>query len=310
MTDTGDTVGGGRVRSDAMIITTKEVARWSAWMRAGNKSTETIDLRVYHVTRVMRDLGLDPWSVETEQIVEYLGSRSWAAATKRSYRASLRAFYSWAQATGRRADNPAALTPIVTVPRSLPRPVPDSVLHGAIAKADTRTRKILLLAASCGLRRGELARARREDIVADLVGHSIRVLGKGGGQRLVPLPAGLAAVLLAQDPGHLFTSQAWGREGRSLTPAHVGKLVSEVLPEGWTCHTLRHRCATVAYRATRDLRAVQELLGHAKPETTMVYTLVQEDAVRAAVDAATVSVLTTGQSGGNGTARVPGLHRP
>ena len=68
-----------------------------------------------------------------------------------------------------------------------------------------------------------------------------------------------------------------------LTPAHVGKIVSRLLPEAWTCHTLRHRCATVAYHASHDLRAVQELLGHAKPETTAAYTLVPQDSVRALV---------------------------
>lgn len=51
-------------------------------------------------------------------------------------------------------------------------------------------------------------------------------------------------------------------------------------------HTLRHRCATVAYAKTRDLRAVQELLGHAKPETTAIYTAVPDDAVRDAMRAA------------------------
>ncbi|MFC6045762.1 tyrosine-type recombinase/integrase [Nocardioides hankookensis] len=235
----------------------------------------------------MRDIDVDPWSLTTEQLVVYLGSQSWQASTKRTYRASLRAFYAWAQATGRRADNPAALTPEITVPKKLPRPVPEAVLRDAIAAADDRVRLMLLLAATCGLRRGELARARLEDIVADLAGFSLVVHGKGRKQRLVPLPDGLAAVLRQLPPGYLFTSRAWGRAGAPLSPARVGELVSEVLPPGWTCHTLRHRCATVAYAATKDLRAVQELLGHSKPETTMVYTLIHEDSVRAAMTAAT-----------------------
>ncbi|GAA1790105.1 tyrosine-type recombinase/integrase [Nocardioides hankookensis] len=260
---------------------------WATWLRAANRSPDTIDLRTYQVRRVMRDIDVDPWSLTTEQLVVYLGSQSWQASTKRTYRASLRAFYAWAQATGRRADNPAALTPEITVPKKLPRPVPEAVLRDAIAAADDRVRLMLLLAATCGLRRGELARARLEDIVADLAGFSLVVHGKGRKQRLVPLPDGLAAVLRQLPPGYLFTSRAWGRAGAPLSPARVGELVSEVLPPGWTCHTLRHRCATVAYAATKDLRAVQELLGHSKPETTMVYTLIHEDSVRAAMTAAT-----------------------
>ena len=67
----------------------------------------------------------------------------------------------------------------------------------------------------------------------------------------------------------------------------MGKVISRWFPQGFTTHNLRHRCGTIAYqRGGRDLRAVQELLGHAKPETTARYTLVAPDAVRAAVMAA------------------------
>ena len=56
-------------------------------------------------------------------------------------------------------------------------------------------------------------------------------------------------------------------------------------------HTLRHRFATTAYGVERDLRAVQELLGHSKPETTARYVAVPEGALRTAVAGVTVSKL-------------------
>lgn len=84
-------------------------------------------------------------------------------------------------------------------------------------------------------------------------------------------------------PGWLFPSP---HGDRSLTPAHVGVLVSRALPDGWACHSLRHRFATVSYWSTKDIRAVQELLGHAKTETTMRYTLVQPESLRLAMLAA------------------------
>lgn len=59
-----------------------------------------------------------------------------------------------------------------------------------------------------------------------------------------------------------------------------------MLPDGWTTHTLRHRFATVSYAGTRDLLAVQELLGHSRPETTRGYVQLPQDALRAAVAAA------------------------
>lgn len=65
-------------------------------------------------------------------------------------------------------------------------------------------------------------------------------------------------------------------------PAHVGKLISRTLPAGWTTHTLRHRFASQAYAVDRDIRAVQELLGHASVVTTQIYTAIPDNARRRA----------------------------
>ena len=58
------------------------------------------------------------------------------------------------------------------------------------------------------------------------------------------------------------------------------------MPGIWTMHSLRHRTATRAYRATHDIVAVQQLLGHDSIATTQMYTLVEEDKVRLAILAA------------------------
>lgn len=261
------------------MVTGEALEAWVTWLRAAGRPDTTVTLRTYHVRRVFSELQVDPWGVSPEQLVEYLAAKDWAPETRRSYRASLRAFYAWAMATGRRADSPAHLLPVVQVPRALPRPTPENVYRAALLGADDRGRLMVQLAAICGLRRGEIARVRRDDVVDDLLGRSLVVKGKGGHVRSVPLPGGLAVQLLERAAGWVFPSPRGGH----LTPAHVGKIVSRLLPEGWTCHTLRHRCATVAYHASHDLRAVQELLGHAKPETTAAYTLVPQDSVRALV---------------------------
>jgi site-specific recombinase XerD len=77
-----------------------------------------------------------------------------------------------------------------------------------------------------------------------------------------------------------------GQVNGHLTSGYVSKLVSDALPPGWTAHTLRHRFASVAYSADRDIRAVQELLGHASVATTQIYTAIPKDALRRAVNAA------------------------
>ena len=106
--------------------------------------------------------------------------------------------------------------------------------------------------------------------------------GKGGKDRVIPISDDIARHLLALPDGWAFPSPAGGH----LTEQHVGKLIANVLPDGWTAHSLRHRFATTAYAGTRDLLAVQELLGHSRPETTRGYVRLPQDALRAAVAAA------------------------
>ena len=268
-----------------MVISEAVIESWSTWMRAAGRPETTIYLRTYHVRRAFREIAdAGPLTVTTEQLVEWLGSKAWKPDTRRSYRTSLRVFYAWAQATGRRQDNPAELIPHVRVPRGIPRPTPDAVYRRALMVADPEEQLMVKLAGVCGLRRGEIARVRREDVGHDLIGPCLRVIGKGGHERSVPLTDDIERDLLARPAGWIFPSPV--RPGMHRSPENVGKRVSRLLPEGWTCHSLRHRCATVAYAETRDLRAVQELLGHAKPETTARYTQVPVSAVRAAVHAA------------------------
>lgn len=260
-----------------------DLNKWASWMRAANNRPDTIDQRVYHVSRLLRETRGDPWSMTSEDLIDWLGSKAWKPNTLRSYRASFRAFFTWGQGLGRRRDNPALLIPRVKVPRGLPRPTPEQVYRDAVRATDDDVRLMINLAAVCGLRRGEISRVRREDVFADLLGWSLRVIGKGGHERHVPLTDGLAALLRARPPSWIFPSP---RRPGPLTPAHVGKLVSRAFPDGWTCHNLRHRCGTIAYEHTKDLRAVQELLGHAKPETTALYTQVRQASIREAVNGA------------------------
>ena len=138
------------------------------------------------------------------------------------------------------------------------------------------------LAGQIGLRRAEVARCRREDFERGFEGWSVRVVGKGGHTRVLPVPDDLARTVARMPWGWLFPNG----HGSHLSPDYVGRLLSRDLPRGYSGHSLRHRCGTTAYAATRDLLAVQALLGHARPETTAGYVALPEDSVRAAVMAA------------------------
>jgi site-specific recombinase XerD len=118
------------------------------------------------------------------------------------------------------------------------------------------------------------------------------VHGKGQKQRTVPLSDGLAELIRCGAVGHTpgMPERGWlfprWPEGGHLTPQYVGLLVARALPDQWTMHTLRHRFSSRAYRGTRNLRAVQMLLGHASIATTERYVAVDDSEMRAAMVAA------------------------
>ena len=155
---------------------------------------------------------------------------------------------------------------------------------------------MLALGACAGLRRAEIATCRGDALERDLDGWSLRVLGKGGRVRRVPLTDDMADQISARGTGWTFQGQVsdgqavlGDRTAGHLSAGRVGELVSELLPNPWTTHTLRHRFASAAYRADRDIRAVQELLGHVSVATTQVYTAVPDDAKRRAARAASLA---------------------
>jgi len=109
------------------------------------------------------------------------------------------------------------------------------------------------------------------------------VTGKGGRVRRVPLRADLAEALAAwsgDGAGWLFPGAIDGH----VSPDWVGRVLARTVA-GWSAHTLRHAAATRWYQASRDLLAVQALLGHSRPETTVRYVLLDNDALRAVIDA-------------------------
>jgi integrase/recombinase XerC len=110
-------------------------------------------------------------------------------------------------------------------------------------------------------------------------------------KRIVPISDSLAGLLRQGAAGHTpgMPIEGWlfptGRGGH-LTIHHVGSLVGRVLPPGFTMHALRHRFASRAYRGTRNLRAVQVLLGHQSIATTERYCAVDDFEIRAAMESA------------------------
>ncbi|MGZ9098636.1 MAG: tyrosine recombinase XerC [Brevundimonas sp.] len=208
---------------------------------------------------------------------------------------AIRAFHGFLD---RRCATPAPQLALVRGPRikpSLPRPVSEDQARGLMHEPDAdpdaapweaaRDRAVLTLLYGCGLRISEgLSLTRADAPLTD----ALRILGKGGKTRLAPvLPAVRAAVdaYLALQPFPLAPTDALfrARRGGPLSPRHVQATVQRLrgrlgLPASATPHALRHSFATHLLGAGADLRAIQELLGHASLSTTQKYTAV--DAAR------------------------------
>lgn len=242
----------------------------------------TVDLRRKQLARFARQVpGLLIADIDQETVEAWLAVQDWAPATRRSHLAALRTFFKWCVRRGYLTESPVEDIAQGPMPRPNPRPVDDEAYAFALAVADPRERLLLRLAAEAGLRRAEVAKVHARDIFRDLDGWSLIVQGKGGHVRYVPLKDDLARALRACGEGYIFP----GNEDGHLSAAHVGVLVRRLLPVHFTMHKLRTRFGTRAYAATRDLRAVQELLGHASPATTQAYIQVPREAMRAAVEA-------------------------
>lgn len=255
-----------------------EIKGWTDWYAAGGAPKTTIELRRYQLTRLALSFpDRDPWTITSDELASWMAGHQWSRETLRSYRAALRTFYGWAHASGMIESDPARLLRKVPAVPGVPRPAAECTISDALHRADERAWLMLMLGSRHGMRRGEIARVSTRDLRVDGPNWSLIVHGKGGKDRQIPLLAEVARTIRDAPAGWLFPNG----KGTHLTPAHVGKLVRRALEGEATAHQLRHRFATRTYQATRDIRAVQELLGHASVATTQRYTKVTDDALRA-----------------------------
>lgn len=264
---------------------------------AGGQREATRTLRRHQLHYLARCLGCPPDEVTADMLVGWFGKHThWSSEHRRSSRSAVRGFFSWAYKAGRVPNYLGDVLPRLPQPKPAPRPAPDDAWQAALAAADARTTLMLRLAAEAGLRRAEVAQVQTRDVFIAGGSAQLVVNGKGGKRRIVPISAELAGLIRRGAAGHTpeLAAFAWGTsgwlfpdaDGGHLTAGWVGLLVARVLPEGYSMHTLRHRFASRAYRGTRNLRAVQTLLGHASIATTERYTAVDDDEVRAAAASA------------------------
>ncbi len=236
--------------------------------------------------------GIDDWTaVDTALLRRYLAARHAAGLAPRSLQrrlSALRGLYRWLRHSGRAAHDPVAE---LRAPRGeRPLPATLSIDHTErlldLPGDDPLTRRdraLLELIYSSGLRLSEVAALDREDLTDDL--SLVRVTGKGGKTRVVPVGRKARAALRdwlalreewlrgrGPQPA-LFLSRRGGRLSRRAIQQRLDRRARQQgLPEHVHPHRLRHAFASHLLESSGDLRAVQELLGHASLATTQIYT--------------------------------------
>jgi len=220
-------------------------------------------------------------------------------ATRARHLSAIRSFFRFLK---RRygIDNPA-LRLIATprakrpVPRALDvtqaRAVTDGIAGlSEVAALQARDAALFTLLYGCGLRIGEALALDVRDVSANQP-MTLRVLGKGGKERIVPVLSAVREALaawLALHPDRQPASPLFlGARGRRLDPAVAQRTLRNFrrlhgLPEHASPHALRHSFATHLLEAGQNVRVIQMLLGHRSLRTTQLYTYVSASSVRAA----------------------------
>ena len=246
---------------------------------------------------------MKPTNVNKMHVRQYLAHLHDCGATSRTIArriAALRRYFIWAIKKGHAASDPTEAVHTPQTKGRLPRPLDEETVTALVTSEDpnapewkrTRDRAILEILYGSGLRVSEVCTLQLNSIASDKA--SMRVMGKGSKERVVPLsdPARVAIdawkrirleVATDESGGALFL----GARGKQIARRDVARLLDEAcaragIPGGTHPHALRHSFATHLMDNGADTRSIQELLGHSDAATTQRYTHVSKERLRIA----------------------------
>lgn len=249
------------------------------------------------VEQVQPELSWDKLHVESIRAHVAGAHRGGLAGKSLARRLSaIRSFYSYLEREGRAPSNPAKGVRAPKSPRKLPNVLDADEMSAFLdlpdAPLSVRDKAMFELFYSSALRLSELCTLtwRAYDAAEGLV----RVLGKGGKTRIVPVGSQAAAALAAwriEDGGDGEHAMFRGRNGGPIAPRTVqARLKFWAQKQGiWKRmhpHLLRHSCASHLLESSGNLRGVQEMLGHADIATTQIYTHLDFQHLASVYDAA------------------------
>ena len=251
------------------------------------------DLRFFAAYLKRRKVG-SAAAITRDDIVAFLANereKGMKGSTRARRTAAIRMWLRYLKERRLIPHNPAELMDPPKKAKALPKILSEQEVFALIdeVKGDDprslRDRALLETLYGCGLRVSEACALKMEDIVAD--GELLRILGKGSKERLVPIGGAAGRALtsyfgagrMALTHGDLGETHVFvTRLGKPFTRQGVYKIIKErtlavgIAPERISPHVLRHCFASHMLEHGADIRAIQELLGHADIGTTQVYT--------------------------------------
>lgn len=268
----------GQPTSWRMLVKARsaEISDYHAEMRRHGYRETTVDKRMSVLIRVEQFLAHDLIESTTVELRAWLDAHKIGPRTLYSYTSHLTSFWKWAIAEERATKDPTAKLTRPKLRAGLPRPVASNDLSILIEQApNTEIRAMITLAGYAGLRCMEIAQLDSSEVL-DRVEKPMLVIsnGKGGKQRVVAMAPSVVDALRAHglpSYGPVFHDA----DGNAYNPWKVSHLLRQHMH---TCgvnasaHQLRHAFATEFYHQTHNLRLTQEMLGHASPATTAIYT--------------------------------------
>lgn len=266
-------------------MTYRRICAYAEWCTAAGFSENTIKDRRELLMRVEGDLG-ELNRLTEAKLTTWLARDGWSAQTRATYFGHLHGYMIWALKGGQIDKDPMLNLARPKVPKRSPRPASAEQYRQVMAQAEPRWQVAATLARYAGLRASEIARAQRGDVDEQ----NIRVRGKGGRVDMLPMHPAVWALVVDLPDGHLVLSA----RGVPYSPAAIshafGTRMRQLgVPRPMGLHMLRHAYATSLLRRAEDggaganLRVTQELMRHASPATTAVYTQVTDSERRRAV---------------------------
>lgn len=223
----------------------------------------------FQAIRLDSDVDVTPAMI-TEFLAFLTSLRTYKPATLHRVISTLSSFYRYLTTQGAVAANPmiGVVRPKIKEKELL------YLKHNQVMKLiesipDETDRLIVRLIYATGVRVSELCAMNIEDI--DEEDHTIKVTGKGGKIRIVFVDSETLAHIGRFTGNRIMGPLFVGQQGKHISPRTVEHIFKKYAPPGITPHKIRHSYASELYRRSKNLRVVQENLGHASIKTTEIY---------------------------------------